>query len=192
MGKRIHIAVLSGGLVVAIAILGGATSSHPHSFRTYSSSIPILQLPLKISLDHPLVVANVEVDSATAALFKPKFADIVGRVFVDRPFSSIIYFVPTDAGTYLLETRSFVGEPIDTLGLSGQWIVDTGVETSYQTTVCTDGTVTVVDTINTTPLNPASSDAILDTDTTRVHMTRYQLLNTGHFVPVADSIYLVR
>jgi hypothetical protein len=192
MNKHLNFITLSASLCIAIAIIGCATLIRSQSFRAYSSSVPILHLPLTFTLDNPLAVPPVIVDSVNASLFKPKYADIVGRIFIDRPFSSIIYFVPTDVGTYFLETSSLEGDPIDTLGISGQWIVDMGVATSYQTMISTDGTITVVDTITTMSLNADSSDVVPGTDTTRVHMNRYELLDTGHFVTIADSVYLVR
>ncbi len=178
-------------ITLAFLCICSSSNSNAQLFRTFYTSIKVLQSPLSFSLDDPQKISYLAVDTALANHFKPKYSNIVGRIFPDRDFVSIIYLLPSDVGTFIIETRTFDGNPIDTLNISGNWIVDAGIESSYGTVINTDGIITINDTLRSVALDK-HDNPIPGTDSTRVQIKKYHLEQSGSFISIHDSTFYIK
>jgi hypothetical protein len=175
-------------LFILISGLSCSPRRDSTSFEHYARSMNILSPPIVFSSqDLPQSDTLFHCDSLSRH-FKPEFANIVGRIPQDTSFFSIIYTLPTDVGLPILYTYTPKGEPIDTCVLAGQYIVDVGIETRYQTRIDLDGCITIQDTTFSMAVD-GNGDPIPGTQSAKVRITRTILGRTGHFKVVRDTIF---
>ncbi len=173
--------------ISAFAIFIGSIFGGDDDFRTYSSSIDVISLPATFDCEQEIQLANMaKVDSTLFQEFRPPMAHLVGKLFPQDAFVSIVYLLPTDNGTPILYTYTRSGHPIDTLVLYlGDCQADPQGSDHSVATILTDKTLMLVDTIFSDQID-SLQNRLAVTGSFRVHKEYYQFNSSGQFEKITE------
>ena len=179
---------ICGALLVVLVNTSCTDRREVAQFSKYVKSLKVLRAPLLFSLDKLPQQDTALFDDSIANSYKSKSDHVVGRLFEDRKFVSIMYIIPSDVGTPILETYTPESIPIDTVSLSGEYVVDMGKETTYSTRIDTDGSITIHDTLFSVEYDSHENE-IPGTDSASVMISHAKLEQSGHFTHLPDRSF---
>ena len=178
--------------IILLVSIFGCKKTDTNSFASYISKIGILSTPLTFDCaKHLPETDNKGVDSLALEKFKPINTWLIGRIFSEEKFVTIIYGFPADDALPIIYTYEINGKPIDTLSLyvSGcqgdQW----GGSHSF-TTIDQKKEVYLFDTLLTRKVD-INNEPIENTDSVFVNQQTYKLNETGHFIKINQSTHFV-
>ena len=182
-------------IILLIGIRSGACleTRQESSFQQYIAHVPIRHTPLSFSFyeGHPEVVDMSGLDSELVKRFAPPDMYLRGRLFPERDFVSLMYSYPADVLRVFIFTYTAKGVPIDTAFITGEYMIDAGLEARSTTRILREGLISMNDTLETVELN-ANDDRISGTEKSTYREVRIRLDDSGKFVRVDSTGRRVR
>jgi len=175
-------------LAFAFAI-GGCGRPGGKDFERLALAIPTLSTPLSFSHSgsHLQVIDSGSFDTSLARIFLPKDIQVLGRLYPERGFVTLLLSYPGDVPYVSMYTYKSDGSPIDTVYITGEYFVERSAEVNSTTTIDSRGLVVVRDTVTTAILDD-DDRAVPGTTSTKIHVRTIQLGRVGFFAET-DSVF---
>ena len=179
-----------------LAICSGTCfeSNQRGSFQDYVAQIPVRPTPLVFSFyeGHPDGVDMSGLDSGLVRrFFPPHMYHLGGRLFPEKRFVSLLYSVPGDVICESIFTYTSDGLPIDTADITGEYVVDAGVEARSTSRIHSNGLISIDDTLQTVQLNE-NDEPIPGTEKSTYRQVMLQLNDSGKFVRLDSTGRVLR
>ena len=158
-------------------------------FQKFCAEIPVLQLPFFADCNNlnniPELSFSSPLDNRRPAAY------LIGRVFSDLQFFSLIYIYVADANFPSIFTFTLDGKPIDTLMVVGLCFSNAyGVTQTFSARIDQNKTISIIDTVKSYELNSQENE-IPNSETILIRTNQYQLIDAGEFILISkDEIKL--
>jgi hypothetical protein len=173
-------------IILTLIFLFGFTDKKEKDFARYYSAIRIISLPIVFDYRNNIEFSDTtKIDPNIYHKYCSQSSSIIGRIFPNEEFVSILYFTPKLDGMPIIITYTKSGYPIDTLNLFYGSDEDPNGGFHEFSKIKPDKVIQLFDTTYT--VKPDSlGNPIAGTKSTYFHKVIYSLERDGHFKERSD------
>jgi len=166
--------------LLLVLVLLSCKQQGGNSFETYCSSIKVIGTPFSLWCGIHKEQFNVINQDTTLQRLYHLPDNLVGRVYPDQSFVTLLFGHPGDYMIPVLYTFTKEGVPIDTLSVGGSCFSDPGYNSSSLTSFGANMLFTIIDSTRTIAIDSGNRE-ILGTDSLFVLTAHYKLSDNGKF-----------